>query len=118
MKHIRTYEQSSNEPQIGEYAICDIAFTSGQEFREQMNNFVKNNIGKILEIDNIHGKNFEKYYHIYYQNVPKEFSRFFGWRQKYDFSEYFLNIHEDSIICHSIDKEKLELLIHTNKYNL
>jgi len=118
MKYIKSYENSNSTPQIDEYVICSVNHTNANpDYAKQINDFISNNIGKILEIDNIHGPNYEIYYHVYYQNVPKEISRAFGWNKNGIFNHY-LNISQNQIICHSTNIKNLEQKIVNSKYNL
>ena len=116
MKYLKTYEYKRTEPCINDYVICNISYkNANNDYADKISNFINNNIGKILEIDYIYGPNF---YHVYYQNVPKEITGAFGWKQKFDFSDDYMNFNQTQIIYHSTSKEDLEPYINAIKYNL
>ena len=122
MKYLKTYEHLISNtilPQIGEYVICNPDYkNANQEYANKINNFLISNIGQILELDNIHGPNFEPFFHVYYQNVPGDMSNSFGYHSKYRDSPFYMNFNQEQIIYHSTIKENLEPFIQANKYNL
>lgn len=123
MKYIKTYEHLISNtilPQIGEYVICaPVYVNANNEYADKINNFLISNIGKILELDNIHGPNFEPFFHVYYQNIPEEINRVFAWNGKSkEYSKYYMNFNQEQIIYHSTTKDDLEPFTQANKYNI
>jgi hypothetical protein len=107
MKHLKTYKQNTDEPQIGDYVIA-VTYVA------DLSDFVNNNIGKIIRqrqrkpgLPPI----IEGYYKIQYQNIPPDIkSDFFN-----DNSRLFL---KKNIIHFSKNKEDLEIYLDQNKYNI
>jgi len=105
MKHLKTFETlNQNEPQIGDYVIC-------QELNaiEEINLFLGNNIGKIVFV----GER-KMFFCVQYTNIPRNISDRFG----YGSITNARNMRRDEIKYWSDNKENLETLLSTNKYNL
>jgi hypothetical protein len=95
------------DPNINDYVICEPKFIvdSCKIFnvsQTDVENFLKNNIGRIIDITSAH------YYKIQYNNIPNNIQNFF---------KYF-EVKRNEIIKHSKNKEDLEIIIMSKKYNI
>ena len=90
-----------NNPQIGEYVICD----EGQKYgvMTEFMLFLQQNIGKIVDIDN-------NKYEVKYENIPDIL------RERFYKGRRLMEIHE--IKHHSYNIEDLKAILSGNKYNL
>lgn len=101
MKYIKAYEKLSDEPQIGDYVLCEI-----NDYDNRLEKFTKSNIGQIISKDN------SPYpYRIKYENIPTYLKGRFG----YDNTR---GISREEIINFSPNKEDLKALLNAIKYNL
>jgi len=111
MKHIKTYE-NINEPQVGDYVICeekDRYYMLEKELCE----FIKNNIGKIVIVNASGNKSCP--YTVQYENVPDTIrDNFFT---KYNLSNN-RNFRKTEIIFFSKYKSDVEAYLTSNKYNI
>jgi hypothetical protein len=101
MKFLKTYE-NLNGPKVGDYVICEDPNT-----RKPLYAFIKNRIGKIVEIDR------DKFYPyiVRYNNIPEDLIERFS-------HPNFTNCRDfkrDEILYFSSTKEELENL---KKYNI
>jgi predicted nucleotide-binding protein (sugar kinase/HSP70/actin superfamily) len=105
----KLYEQLKiNEPQIGDYVLCDEV--DSEIIRVD---FIRNNIGKIVY------DNFSKVYKylVQYENVPELLDSWFSDGNNINLKNCRrMSISE--IKNYSKNKEDLEVLIQANKYNL
>jgi len=100
MKVNKFNENNNDEPKVGDYVIC-----TENQLDHEFNNFIADNIGKIIVISN------DKYaYEIRYYNIP------------YRFNDYFYNdirgFGEYEIIHFSKNKAELETILATKKFNI
>lgn len=110
MRHLKTFEHYDDEdrlPEVGEYVILN-----PKEYGEIVNNV----IGKIVHM--IFGSDWSIYYYVDYgqnrQNINgKSYDVMFDLSR--DQSRTYMN---DYILAWSKDKDKLEMILQTNKYNL
>jgi len=114
MKYIKEFENLNyKEPNVGDYVIC-------QEKNENKDfiSFIENNIGQIIKIKQYY-TNEKLYYYIRYTGIPDNI--------KYHFYEgIHIDLYENNIRgmflseikYWSKDKEDLETILSTNKYNL
>lgn len=106
MKHLKTFEKykepSEKDPKIGDYVICN-------DTDEDLSYFLENNIGQIVDDISSDLATFRTYI-VKYNKIPRKLSKlcFNGKLTKWD--------HE--ILYHNKNKEKLEELLITKKYNL
>ncbi len=115
MKYIKKFEEidqdKNDEPQIGDYVICDDTFSDDK----QLLDFIKNNMGQIIPIDyddSIDKNHFD--YLVKYENIPYALiSRFFRF-----YNDTSRPMKREEIIYYSPNKEDLEIIITQNKYNL
>jgi len=107
MKHIKTYEvvgnRSTERPQIYDYVLCEEYYSGDNRLDE----FIKNNIGKVVGYGD-----FDYIYKCKYDNIPYQMN-----------SNYFNNIGIRSIRLQDIkefssDKEDLKLILKSKQYNL
>ena len=101
MKYIKTFENLSEYPNVGDYVICE-------EGNLNLKDFIENNIGQI----------YKKYagrrakYLVKYENAPdlSGFSELDGFRVRVMYSDEFIYL--------SSDRAELESILSANKYNL
>jgi len=96
-------EKNDDSPQIGDYVIC-----SGSIAPEEA--FVFNKIGQIIGFDNSQSSTYP--YRVTYDNIPRNIVNDIIDGK----SVIFMN--NGSILYWSKDKEYLELIINTNKFNI
>jgi len=109
MKHLKTFENNNTfkekpplQPEVNNYVICKEITHD-----KNVNHFLNNNVGQISEIDSARQLN---NYLIFWENVPEELDC------KFIDNKRFMS--RDEIIYFSYDKEFLETMISSNKYNL
>jgi hypothetical protein len=113
MKYIKTYESIENvsTPKIGDYVICDdIYYKNNQHFHfryRQLNNFLKNNIGKIISLDGLYNDRFS----VKYKNIPHQIKISY-------FTDNIRPFELEEIVHWSKNTKDLEMYITANKYNL
>jgi len=110
MKHLKIYE-GYNMPEIGDYVICDITPGQYDEFRE-LKDFLIVNIGLIIYAP----KYSDEYdYVISFDNLPKNLDSMFGSNTK---NGRGLKFSIDEIKHFSKDKEKMKIILSSNKFNI
>jgi len=114
MKHLKTLETISNDPQIGDYVII-----KSYSPVDEVNDFINNNIGQIIDISQSK-YSFSKYrLSIIYDNIPSEIKQYFENNNiKGTFYDGFRDYKFSDIIEYSKNKEDLEIILSSNKYNL
>ena len=121
MKYLRTYENLQEEPQVGDYVICEeISRRPGlsKTWAIEFNNFLKSNIGQVVEDNYGDGTSSLKYV-VCWEEIPQILSGDF-------FNDYFNNILinncrrflPDEIKYCAKTKKELVHIIDANKYNL
>jgi len=105
----RIYEKMNvNDPEVGDYVIAE-----SNDFLTDLNEFTKNRIGKLYNIFKpLYADDLS--YTIIYDNIPKELD-FYKFKI-YDEEAISLNIED--IKYWSKNKEDLEKVLMTNKYNI
>jgi len=99
---------NENEPEVGDYVIA-----SSNDFLIDLNEFTKNRIGRLynifkpLYVDDLS-------YTVIYDNIPKELDCYTF--KVYD--EEAISLDKEDIKYWSKDKEDLEKILMTNKFNL
>ena len=102
MKYLKTFEQNSNEPEPGDYVICEDSGT----FTGELDEFIKNHVGQFIQMDAV-----GDFYIIRYENIPNYLKGGFYYND--------CTIMERHEIKHwSKNKEDLEIILSLNKYNL
>jgi len=101
MKHLKTYENTQDEPQIGDYVRCDERLSSPSR------KFTLNKIGQYLRRHTFATAQFL----IQYENVPEHLMKIFT-------EDNCRNMTRDEIIFFSPNKKDCEIYIDVNKYNL
>ena len=111
MKYIKTYELQKyrRRPKIGDYVYCK----DGSAI-EDLNNFIKSNVGKIIDIKIF--KNKILYYVVQYYHIPENIKTYFCYDNT--MLEQNRHYHSDSIVELAKDKEDLKIFTDINKYNL
>lgn len=101
----KIFEKLNELPKIGDYVLLDINnYTSSPKIWQD---FIKNNIGEIVEIDTEHG-GLSFIYKVKFENIPENVKDTFFIH--YDYINSFL--------YWSSDKNELEMILNTKKYNL
>jgi len=111
MKHLKIYEKYY-KLEIGDYVICWDYYLRNNDDYKNINDFLKNNVGQIIDITNKLTTGVENYV-VQYDNIPYNLN-------KYTTSFYKSSIPMTSkdILQYSKDKSELEIMINSNKYNL
>ena len=110
MNHIKTYKQNISEPQIGDYVLCK------EDIRDcKRKKFTSENIGQYIQK---HGS----LYIVQYENIPKELKNQFITPDNDQFPDVLkqncAGMTREEILHWSEDKEDIEFILDTNKYNL
>jgi len=92
--NFKLYEMNEDKPEVGDYVICDGKYTLNPEYRE----FIDTHIGKLIRI-NISIKCYVIEY--FYPNRG---------------SEYTINLED--IKYWSKNRNELEIILQTNKFNI
>lgn len=114
MKYIKTYEMLQNEPQIGDYVICEESNIVSKIESPESVVFISENIGKIITRSLRNSEIFL----IKYKNVSSEISKYFEFDDIY---KYYYNVramYEREILHCAKDPKDLEIYLSANKYNL
>lgn len=104
MKHLKTYESESTEPQIGDFVICEE--DTSYDASKQVNDLINNVIGEIVNISPLSDNPYKVYFyfdkpinnHLFVKNC-----------------RHFKLIEIKSF---SPDKEFIEAQLSANKYNI
>lgn len=122
MKYIKTYEELNiNKPEVGDYLIAktDSIFDNNKKWKNQNDinylNFIKSSIGYIFKTPDYYS------YLVKYENIPDDIKKYFHYS---DYSQgikvgnsILINDDED-IEYWSKNKEELENILTSKKYNL
>lgn len=109
MKHLKIYE-GYNTPDVGDYVICDIHIGQFNEFKD-LKDFVVDHIGVIVSLP----KNSDEYnYIVSYINLPTNLDSYVHGARY----EPGINFSIDEIKHWSKDRDKLETILSTNKFNI
>lgn len=113
MKHIKSYENINDDnPQIGDYVICEEQ--NAMINYSKLNNFFKNNPGKIKNITDHDINN----YVIEFYNVPKDlYISYFDIVQGEE-NLYTRPMSRNELIVFSKNIKDLEFKLSAKKYNL
>lgn len=112
MKHIKKFENVNDEQplEVGEYVICRDSSIEN----DNLTNFLKNNIGRIVMYDTDFG---EYPYKVTYDNIPTEIqNKYFVFFESLNC--YVRSFKREEFIVHSKINGDLKHLIAANKYNL
>jgi len=96
MKYLKKFEINENNPEIGDYIICDGEYTD-----EEFSNHINNNIGILLVIGPL---SCEIFYPDY---IDKNYT---------NGKPYYINYND--ILFWSKDKKELEIILKSRKFNL
>ena len=105
MKYLKTYEAIKNQPLVGDYVICSENIINPNKEMRELIRFESENIGQLVEI--YAG---EHDYKIKYENIPKFIGR--------NFDKNIRIFARSEIKYWAKTKEKLELKLQMDKYNL
>jgi hypothetical protein len=98
----RLYEMNENELEVGDYVIC------GSQLEDEYE-FIKDKVGQIIKIDNTMAHN---KFLITYNNIPDDIAD--GKIKNDNYIRFRINY----ILHYGKDKEKLELILKSNKFNI
>jgi len=123
MRYLKTYEKHHNEPNEGDYVICQKNdYYIGVYNNDTLNNFYQTTIGKIIvvEEDNTveyRGRQYNatKTYKVEY-NIPPDKKEFFKQYKQSTITRQLFD--RDEILHFSKNREYLETILDANKYNL
>jgi hypothetical protein len=126
MEIMKTFEYFKNNdltnrkyPNVGEYVILQFTHTwddgaiNIDNNKEILLEWLESDIGQVLEIKKNRNNNI-KAYNIKY-NVPEHIQRYL---RQHDNTSFVYFVYEDNIKFWSNNKEELEAIINSNKYNL
>jgi len=102
MKHLKYFEKIERKPKVGDYVIIDSAYTIEDK---ELEYFIENTIGKIHRIDFRY-----TYVDVQYSNIPFDLMRYFN--------SNIIDFNSNCIKYFSKDREVVEMMLNTNKYNL
>lgn len=123
MKIYKFNESTQNKYNIGDYIIAnevhnndDGTIITSFVSEKDINEFLNNNIGQIIEpTEEIMKEYNDKYdYYVSYEYVPKIYKYDFFFFDNYSIRPF----NEDEIVFCSPNKKDLEFYIDANKYNL
>lgn len=111
MKHIKLYENFNELPEIGDYVLVDIT-----DANKEYQNFINDNIGRIIFINNPD----DWILYLEYENIPKNIRHMFSHSApgKQNLTSYVTVLHVNDIKHFSKNKENLEAILASKKYNL
>jgi len=111
MKYLKTFE-INNKLEIGDYVICEWYDGKYNNTYKEFNDFIKNKVGKLIDIDYklIPGAT---YYIVEYDHIPDNLNNFKRYKNESAFT-----MKGADIVRYSKDKSELEISINTNKFNL
>ena len=103
--------ENLNTPKVGEYVICIYSMSKNHK---DLDIFLSQNIGKIIEIRNYKAYTFP--YIVEFEHIPNNL-------KKFTTNTYFDSIDQivfrrDEILSFNKNKEDLKIFLDTNKYNL
>ena len=114
--NFKIFENVDNEPNIGDYVICEMIDIDWVYGHERMEKFISENIGQIIYYND---SEVSPYTIQYYPNDNfKTFFNYFISELGYKRDKYIFNVEYDEIKYFAKTKEQLELLIQTDKYNI
>lgn len=100
MKHLKTYEENTQYPEVGDYVLIDPMCA-----QENLESFFKTEIGKIIEyVDD----DYEQYHIKFDKPLPS--------LEKY--KDNFLTFSDEEILDFSKNKEELLIKINAQNFNI
>ncbi len=109
----KLYEKNQIIPKVGDYVICSYDDCSYEDmnmhgYSLDEKTFIRNKIGKVINIDRYN----DYPYYVSYDNIP-------GHLSNGDIDvEDFIYISRDAVKYWSKNKEDLDIIINTNKFNI
>lgn len=117
MKHLKAFEEINiSNPHTGDYVIC--YSDSSRMIESNINLFLSNNIGKVFSVDDYNNQ-----IDVTYENIPDKLLNFFEGKRKISSSEenkstYIITLGQSTIKHLSNDKQELEVILNTKKFNI
>lgn len=113
MKHLKAYEQldKENGPQVGDYVICKEEQLSSTIISKKIQEFVNNNIAKVVEIQSYT-------YLIQFFDVPEELKNYITYDDKEKQIDGGRRVYPYEIAEFAPTIEVLKIKQTLNKYNL
>ena len=107
----KIFENVNTLPKVGDYVFINTHDDYQLQASKNYESFLKNNIGQIIDSEIEHG-GISIIYKIKFENIPDDIqSRYFG---KYNYKKFRI----ESFKYWSSDKNELEVMMNTEKYNL
>jgi hypothetical protein len=112
----KIFEGIKRQPRRKDYVIVDLSFPDTRSFPDKVKDFLENNIGQIVDIA---ARSYLKY-KIKYENVPESLLGGFIFKRDVDkgTNNAICVLDEDSFLSYSKNKEDIELILNSKKYNL
>jgi len=107
MKHLKNtklHNNDDNDPRVGDYVICECKIDDSCNTKD----FIKDKIGKIIRY--YEGGNYP--YNVTYDDIPDNM-----WNNKFG-EQKVIVFKKFEVVNWSNNKEDLELIINTKKFNL
>ena len=126
MKYLKSFENTveDDSPQIGDYIVTNVNYNDN---KDQINftNFIKNNIGQVINIDYNYNKicNLKPpYYIVKYKNIPNNIKSWFGADVvsviNTNYNTDARTFNKSEFQYWSPNKKDCEIFLTANKYNL
>ena len=115
MKYIKTFENSNNRLDLGDYVICkEIPDMFDKEKLYNVIKFEENRVGRYIKNKKNNGK-FR--YEVTYDDIPDKFKNFY-FIIDHELHLYTRPMSRTEIIYNSKNKEELEAIIAAKKFNI
>ena len=98
-------------PKIGDYVLCEEAFSTNSANNKAIDQFIMDNIGQYIK-DNKANNAVSFPYIIFYENIPNNM------KMKGVFIKGEREMSRNEIKHFSKNKEELEIILNSRKYNL
>ena len=98
------------DPKSADYVICEIIFGDTGYANDKLQDFLTNNVGQIVAVKD----NYTHNYYVKYDVLPKKLKRHI----QPGYTDNIITFRKRSIKYFSEDKEYLEAILATKKYNI
>ena len=112
MKYIKKFE-NLNFPEVGEYVICE----ADKLLFNNLNDFLLAHVGQLIKIGNRNTMPYVIEFDVLYDDFP-ELKNYRATNYSDELKKLRIEFSRKEIIYISKDKEYLESILATNKYNL
>ena len=113
MKYLKTYEQKERQLDIGDYVICNL---KNKDFKyEILDKFTSNNVGKIINREEMLINKDAEYLMVVYDNWYKFKEKYpTGYKQ----FAYPIPMYPEEIVFNSKDKNDCLIKLESDKFNI